>query len=305
MASKLVALPAGKSKVWQHFGFKVDSQEKIINKKEVICRKCEKLLPYSGNTTNLTHHLKQYHEEEYSLLLKTAKSSPCKSSKKEQPKIEYFTKSLYPRSSQRFKSCKDALVEYLCKDMEPLSAVDSLPFLKLIQTLDPRYKPSSRSHFTRVLLPVKYESIKAVVKDSLKNAGWCSLTTDMWTGYHSRSYIAVTAHTISAEWEMKSYCLATREVTDGHTAETISLELSDVIAEWELDDKVFGMTTDNAKNVKNAVDNLGYTHFGRIGHILQLSISRGLQLGFVARVLGHVRKLVEHFHKSTNAMYSL
>ena len=104
---------------------------------------------------------------------------------------------------------------------------------------------------------------------------------------------------------MKSYCLATREVTDGHTAETISLELSDVIAEWELDDKVFGMTTDNAKNVKNAVDNLGYTHFGCIGHTLQLSISRGLQLGFVARVLGRVRKLVEHFYKSTNAMYSL
>ena len=85
---------------------------------------------------------------------------------------------------------------------------------------------------------------------------------------------------------MKSYCLATREVTDAHTAETISQELSDVIAEWELDGKVFGITSDNAKNVKNAVDNLGYTHFGYIGHTLQLSISKGLQIGFVARVLG-------------------
>jgi len=73
MAAKLIALPSGKSKVWQHFGFKVDSQEKIINKKEVVCRKCEQLLPYSGNTTNLTYHLKQYHEEEHALLLKVAK----------------------------------------------------------------------------------------------------------------------------------------------------------------------------------------------------------------------------------------
>lgn len=72
----------------------------------------------------------------------------------------------------------------------------------------------------------------------------------------------------------KSYCIAAQEVTDGHIAETISLELSDVIAEWDLDDKVFGIITNNAKNVKN--DNLGYTHFGCIGCTLQLSTSRGL-----------------------------
>ena len=38
---------------------------------------------------------------------------------------------------------------------------------------------------------------------------------------------------------------------------------------------------------------------------LQLSISRGLQLGLVSLVLGQVCKLVEHFHKSTNAMHAL
>ena len=69
--------------------------------------------------------------------------------------------------------------------------------------------PSSRSHFTRVLLPAKYESVKASITDSLSNIGCCSLTTDMWTGYHSRSYMAVTAHTVSDDWKMKSFCLAT------------------------------------------------------------------------------------------------
>ena len=54
--------------------------------------------------------------------------------------------------------------------------------------------------------------------------------------------------------EMKSYCLATQDVADGHAAETIILELL-IIAEWKLDDKVIGITTDNAKNVEDAVDN--------------------------------------------------
>ena len=73
-----------------------------------------------------------------------------------------------------------------------------------------------------------------------------------------------------------------------------------VITEWQLDTKVLGITTDNARNVKNAVNSLKFTHFRCIGHTLQLSISRGLQLGFVSCVLGRVRKLAEHFHRSTN-----
>ena len=38
---------------------------------------------------------------------------------------------------------------------------------------------------------------------------------------------------------------------------------------------------------------------GCIGHTLQLSIGKALQIPAVTRVLGRVRKLVEHFHKST------
>ena len=105
IATKLVAFPTGKSKVWQHFGFKVDSQEKIVNKK-VVCRKCEKLLTYSENTTNLTLHLKQYHEEEY---LKEP-NSLCVS-QKEQLKIDFIKHDQV--TDLKFKSCKEALMEYL------------------------------------------------------------------------------------------------------------------------------------------------------------------------------------------------
>ena len=135
-------------------------------------------------------------------------------------------------------------MEYVCKDMEPLSTIDSIPFLRLLQTLDPRYKPSSRSHFTRVLLPAKYESVKARVTHSLSNTNCCSLTTDMWTGCHSCSYMAVTAHTISDDWKMKRFCLATQEIVDSHTADNIADELSTIITEWQLDTKVLGITTD-------------------------------------------------------------
>ena len=93
--------------------------------------------------------------------------------------MDYFTKGLYTQGNRRYKLCENAVIEYICKDMEPLNTIDSIPFLRLLQTLDPRYKPSSHSHFTRVLLPAKYESVKASITDSLSNIGCCSLTTDM------------------------------------------------------------------------------------------------------------------------------
>lgn len=43
----------------------------------------------------------------------------------------------YPQSSQKLKWCKDMLAD-LCKDIESLSTVDSLPFLRLMQTFNPR-----------------------------------------------------------------------------------------------------------------------------------------------------------------------
>ena len=70
--------------------------------------------------------------------------------------------------------------------------------------------------------------------------------------------------------------------------------------------KVLIVTTDNEANIRKAiVDEMSLSHLGCIGHTLQLCIGKALQLPPVARVLGRVRKLVDHFHKSTKATYEL
>jgi len=140
MACSIIPLPNGKSKVWRHFGFRTDGTGTILNKREVVCKICAQTLPYSGNTTNLTHHLKHSHDEEYLLLGKSSPSpSRQKPKKKEQMQMDCFTKGLYSRGSQRFKQCEESVMEYMCKDMEPLSTVDSVLFLRLLQTMDPRF----------------------------------------------------------------------------------------------------------------------------------------------------------------------
>jgi len=44
-------LPGARSEIWNHFGFKVNSESVILNKTEVIFRECY------GDTSNLNSHL--------------------------------------------------------------------------------------------------------------------------------------------------------------------------------------------------------------------------------------------------------
>jgi len=70
--------------------------------------------------------------------------------------------------------------------------------------------------------------------------------------------MAVTVHIVTDDWNMKSFCLATCEVSSAHTADNIPAELSAVITEWKLDTKVVRNMTDNTRNVRNAVDSLSF-----------------------------------------------
>lgn len=51
----LVPLPRGRSHVWEQFGFKVDNNSIMLNKKQIHCHVCKSvtIIAYSGNTTNL------------------------------------------------------------------------------------------------------------------------------------------------------------------------------------------------------------------------------------------------------------
>ena len=52
------------------------------------------------------------------------------------------------------------------------------------------------------------------------------------------------------------------------------------------------------------MDHLHLVHLSCVGQTLQLGIEKGLKVQRVARVLVRCKKLVEHFHKSTQATQS-
>ena len=215
---RLKPLSSCKSKVWRYFGFPANDSGVIINKKEVYCRIYEQALSYSGNMTNLFYHLQANHENEYSEVApkkRTTEDTPSCSNpspllltpKQATIKSCFDSSRPYPCQSCRYQHCENAVIEFICKDLQPLSVIDSPAFLKLVGTLDPRFQPPSRSTVTRVLIPQKYKIVKEAVLASISKANYCSLTTDLWTGCHRKAYMTVTAHYITSEWEMRHHCL--------------------------------------------------------------------------------------------------
>lgn len=123
-----------------------------------------------------------------------------------------------------------------------------------------------------------------------------ALTTDGWTSRATESFLTVTAHYITSEWEMRSCVLQTRPIYESHTSEHLSEVLTDVVAEWKLErvNSIILVTTDNAKNIVNAIDlaaGLG-PQIGCFAHTVNLAAKSAISLNQVSRLLGKVRKVV-------------
>ncbi|KAJ8414397.1 hypothetical protein AAFF_G00052670 [Aldrovandia affinis] len=95
-------------------------------------------------------------------------------------------------------------------------------------------------------------------------------------------YISMTAHYLTATWEMKGKVLRTCLLPERHTAANIAQRLMDTIREWGLVLLYTIMTL-----CEDSSHDLGCT-----GHTLQLAIKAGLDLSEVAKTIDAARRVV-------------
>ena len=70
--------------------------------------------------------------------------------------------------------------------------------------------------------------------------------------------------------------MQTQEVPQDHNASSLKEVLSSLFDSWKISDKVCGATTDNGRNIVNAIGLLKIEHFPCVAHTLQLSIKKTL-----------------------------
>jgi hypothetical protein len=136
-------------------------------------------------------------------------------------------------------------------------------------------------------LPILIEKIKVDAKS-------VSVTTDMWTARNGQGYIGVTCSYIDTGFDLNEITLTVNYVRYPHTAQHIMESLEETLKEWNLRDKVFTITTDNAANMKKAIasiDNIRW--LGCSAHTLQLIVGKALVP--VKGLIVRVKRLIEFF----------
>ncbi|XP_041834229.1 E3 SUMO-protein ligase ZBED1-like [Melanotaenia boesemani] len=207
-------------------------------------------------------------------------------------------------NSPRAKAITRSIAVYIVKDMRPFSTVENEGFQEMIRTLEPKYSIPSRPHFSQMVMPELYRQVKAHVVAVLGEATNVAITTDRWTSRATQSYVTITAHVITAEWEMVSFVLQTHPLFEKHSGSNIAQVLRDSVSEWKLERPKHGIAvvTDNARNMDVAVREAGLEpHIKCFAHTLNLATQAGLAVLRVSRLLGRIRRIVSFFHRSPSA----
>ena len=207
----------------------------------------------------------------------------------------------YPMGGSRATKLTDAVAEYIIRDMVPILAVESAGFKQMLQTFDSHYKVPGRTYFSTEVIPTKYHTLKAFVKEELDTCTSIALTTYFWTSMSNDSHVMVTGHFIDNEWKLQERLLLIRALTGSHTADHVADLLRECTTEWDLHDKELIIVTDNERNMTNAAVQLSWDHVGCFAHIRWTYLCRAFKVDAFSRILARARKLVGNFRQSPGA----
>ncbi|XP_052855779.1 LOW QUALITY PROTEIN: E3 SUMO-protein ligase ZBED1-like [Drosophila gunungcola] len=276
----------GKSSVWNFFNKSADGRT-------AKCIKCGKTYQTSGNTTNLSCHLKYIHPN------LTISELP----KIQQPSVLSFMEKKYEKSSNRKQQLDSALFYYITSDLRPFTVVENKGFRNFVNLLDPRYELPSRTTLRNVSMANAYEEKKARLYAFLQDVKHCAITSDCRTSRANECYVTVTCHFITADFELRNAVLSTEKLLDekSHSSESIANSIRTVLEEWSLLGKVTAMVTDNAKNMIKACEILQIRHIPCFAHSINLTVQDCLASEKIKPILEKCKRIVTFFKSSTIA----
>ncbi|KAL1251292.1 hypothetical protein QQF64_019088 [Cirrhinus molitorella] len=217
---------------------------------------------------------------------------------------QYAIKDPYLPNSIPKKRLDNKLLKMMVKDMQPYNIVNDEGFREFVYALDPRYQLPSRSTLIRNL-EEQYDTTKTSLKKKMEEADHISVTTDMWTSINTEAYLAVTAHFIIDD-SLMSCLLDVHRFPQRHTADEIAAALHEIFRDFNIENKVGCVVTDNAANMVAAVKKLVLRHMPCFAHTLNLIVKDGLSaVAELTETREKVKRIVGHFKSSCVSMEKL
>ena len=208
----IVQNKAAKSSVWTYYGFVKMNDD--IYKRIVACRQCNCVLKYSGNTTNLTDHLRRKHPTVYKTSQVKSKlpspsspvASPLPNSSSTETFHSIFGSNKPQPTSRRAKEITSAMAQFMVKDLRPFSVVANSGSRIWLRCWNQNTKFQQGSIFLDKVIPELYTKVSSQLKLELKG-NYVTITTDGWTSWATKSYVTITSSHIDEIWNIKNYVL--------------------------------------------------------------------------------------------------
>jgi len=263
----------------------------------VVCVHCNGEFKYHRSTSTLSYHLRTKHA--FVSLPSSSSGTNVTQSAARQPSVSDMFERARPMEQARYDSITNAIAKWIAMNGRPTNIVtdDGLQTVLRVASGNHAYKLPSRTTIDQRVTEM-YKNVEIRVKAMLSDATYVALTADYWTSLANDSYLGVTSHAISSNWELQSVALAVKVIEDRHYTSACAEHFSSVATEWEIFDKVTTFSTDNARNVTAAVGLLPFQHMPCMAHTLQLSVNKAIAESGLDTVLSKCRKIVGHFKHS-------
>lgn len=170
----------------------------------------------------------------------------------------------------------------------------------MTKALNSKYTPPSRDSLSNQLIPAWYKVEKSNIISELSDVSKVALTSDGWTSISQDHYLTVTAH-YAIEGKMRQKVLKTKAVYTSQTGPVVAEEISDILQEFGIVDKILAVTVDNAANMDVAIKRLQFIKLGCFAHTLNLAAQSVYSLASVAKWTAKIRDVVVWMKRSSMA----
>ncbi|XP_078431091.1 putative transcriptional regulator tpeD [Wolffia australiana] len=194
----------------------------------------------------LWRHLQNVHCKEYNALKAHEGSSSNQPSmanifdRQSTGKL-YFTR----RTTE---TTKEELVRFICQAAAPWNIVCKKYFVRLLRYIAQEKISIPLTRAVKVRAFKLYTELKSGIRVRLEGVEKVAITLDCWTSANRISFLGLTVHWVDAEWKMCDCVLAIRQLEGSHSGECLSEIVLEVLANFNLNAKVYVVTMDNASN---------------------------------------------------------
>jgi hypothetical protein len=96
------------------------------------------------------------------------------------------------------------LVEWIISSQHPFTLVEELKFIDYVHTLHPDVLLVSADTIKRRIMDLYTNNIIKIQEAFQDVSGKISFTIDIWTSPSTKSFLAITAHYIDKDWNLKN-----------------------------------------------------------------------------------------------------